>query len=141
MHRYRILCARLRSPEAERFDSRSAVVMLLDSLSVHRNEYKMGKTKLFIRSPKTIVGMEEAREAMLPKFVSLLQRWYRRRRIQYFLRVLCKTYDGIRTQPDFGKSIVAPKPMFATVRAFAEFIPRIQRNYWAKMFVKRLPAT
>lgn len=49
-------------------------------------EVAFGKTKLFIKDPKTLVRLEEEREAMIPKLVAKIQAYYRgvlaRRRVR-----------------------------------------------------------
>jgi myosin I len=79
LHRYRILNPKLVKISREELDIRSATTSIMDALNIHRNEYKMGKTKLFIRSPKTVFSLEEAREALIPSLVQKIQRWYRKK--------------------------------------------------------------
>jgi myosin-1 len=85
-----------------------------------------GKTKLFVKEPSSLVRLEEAREAAIPRLVAKIQARYRgvlaRRRVlkiravykiisywhashlRGYLNTLCKTFEGVASWPDLGRS-------------------------------------
>lgn len=91
-----------------------------------------GRTKLFIRSPKTLFALEDERLSKLPSVAIFLQkhfRGYKARKLRKFLRAiylimknfkvyrvrryvnaLINTFGGAKTEPNFGRNLEWPKP-------------------------------
>lgn len=91
-----------------------------------------GRTKIFIRTPKTLFALEDERLKKLPTVVIFLQKHFRgykarklrkhlhaiyfimsnfkRYRIRKYLNALINTFGGAKTQPNFGGQLEWPEP-------------------------------
>ncbi|XP_016021298.2 unconventional myosin-Ia [Rousettus aegyptiacus] len=56
---------------------REGIEKVLGELSIHSEEAAFGKTKIFIRSPKTLFYLEEQRRLRIHELVTLIQKIYR----------------------------------------------------------------
>src|SRR5690606_23142224 len=54
-----------------------AVRALLVDAGIKEDEFRFGKTKIFIRSPRTLTQLEALRESRIPKAVVCIQRMWR----------------------------------------------------------------
>lgn len=57
-------------------NDREGVKVILDE-NRFSDDVKYGKTKIFIRSPKTLFNLESARNALLPGIATLIQKTWR----------------------------------------------------------------
>jgi myosin-1 len=57
--------------------SQAGTQQILNSLGIGAEEYRMGKTKVFIRNPTTLFKLEELREREMPRIVTLMQAAWR----------------------------------------------------------------
>eukprot|EP01113_Clastostelium_recurvatum_P018679 TRINITY_DN2199_c0_g3_i1.p1 TRINITY_DN2199_c0_g3~~TRINITY_DN2199_c0_g3_i1.p1 ORF type:complete len:1027 (-),score=334.99 TRINITY_DN2199_c0_g3_i1:84-2738(-) len=109
---------------------KSGCEAILAHFKVPPAEFRLGKTKVFIRNPNTLFMLEEARERDLPRIATLIQkiyrgyvvrsRWQERKaaiRIQNFYRKhkfrryfvqLNKAFQLIKSDPQWGKTVKWP---------------------------------
>jgi len=119
-----------------------------------------GKTKIFIRTPRTIFELEEARSACLPRLVTFLQKnWrgalarrrvkqmravyrimdcYRRYKFRSYLLLIINRFKNVRQLPDLGKSLTWP-PGPAVLRPFVNRLKSIHERWRASVILSRIP--
>lgn len=117
---------------------KEAVQVLLTSQKFG-DDVKFGRTKVFIRSPRTLFALEESRNQMIPSIVTLLQKqvrgWicrqqykrmkaavtimkhYRAYKRRTYVQELATKFRSARSMKDYGKHIVWPRPPIAARRA------------------------
>jgi len=61
-----------------KLDPKKSVQVILDHQKIDKEEYRFGKTKIFIRNPTTLFSLEDKREADLPWIVTKIQTCWRR---------------------------------------------------------------
>jgi len=115
-----------------RGDAKSGSQEIMNALGVSNDQYRMGKTKVFIRDPKTLFLLEEKREAEMPRLVGIMQRsirkylikskmrqrraartivqWLRRQRSNAWMKDVVAAYGDVRNHPKLGKGILPPPP-------------------------------
>jgi myosin-1 len=124
------------------------------------DDVKYGKTKIFIRSPKTLFALEGARNELIPGIVTLIQKtWrgycarqqykrmralmtmvqaYRLKKMRTYVNNLQAKFVHARNTRDFGKSIMWPAPPVSlqkTTRTLKHFY-----NRWrAFMILSKIP--
>jgi len=113
-------------------DARSGAQEIMNSLGVHKDEFRLGKTKIFIRNPKTLFLLEDKREQEMPRLVGIMQRsirkyliknkmrqrraariivqWLRRQRSNAWMKDVVKIYGDVKTHPTLGKGLLPPAP-------------------------------
>nr|XP_020655826.1 unconventional myosin-Ig [Pogona vitticeps] len=119
-----------------------------------------GRTKIFIRTPRTLFLLEQERAQLIPMLVLLLQKvwrgalarkrcrylravytimaYYKRHKVKAYLRELVQRFQGVRSMPDYGKKVEWPEP--PTVLAdFQKTSMRIFRRWRAQLIVKNIP--
>ncbi|XP_050300495.1 unconventional myosin ID isoform X2 [Anthonomus grandis grandis] len=96
------------------------------------NDVKYGRTKIFIRSPKTLFALENARNELIPSIVTLIQKtWkgykarqlykrmkalmvmvkaYRLKKLREYVNKLQVKFRNAKNMKDYGKSIIWPEP-------------------------------
>jgi len=74
---------------------KDAVEILIKELEIPTGEFQLGKTKLFIRSPKTLFDMEERRLNSLNRIATIIQKVYRSWRSRKEYIALKKEYQDI----------------------------------------------
>ncbi|NXW81913.1 MYO1G protein, partial [Alopecoenas beccarii] len=125
-----------------------------------QDDVAYGHTKVFIRTPRTLVCLEQARAQLIPIIVLLLQKawrgalarrrcrqlraayaimaFYKRQKVRAYLRELLRRFQAVRTLPDFGKSVAWPEPP-AVLARFQEASQRLFRRWRARQIVKNIP--
>jgi myosin-1 len=128
---------------------------LLKQHNVKADEYRMGKTKLFIRNPQTLFNFESEREKGLVKCAITIQkivrgylkrRWWKRKLAAYkisrqwrkhkskaYFAKLLKQFENVKYDPHYGKFIEWPS-VPEGLKEFDKWAKGIQRN-WAAMKV------
>lgn len=124
------------------------------------NDVKYGHTKIFIRSPQTLFGLEKMRNDMIPHIVIFLQRqvrgwlarqlykkmkaaavlmrWYRRKKLSGYVEELADTFRNAKQMRDYGKSLTWPTPPLAG--RYAEEQLKLLFNKWrAQMILRKYP--
>eukprot|EP00118_Oscarella_pearsei_P025055 m.307394 g.307394 ORF g.307394 m.307394 type:complete len:1004 (+) comp42235_c0_seq1:121-3132(+) len=156
VQRYKLLCKETwPRPKGSDEEATKKVVSYLSC-----NELvKFGKTKLFIRLPRTLFFMEREREKAIPKIAIIIQkiwkglktrRLYRRLRAvariqrffkaykfkKYMLKVI-DTFKDVKTMPDLGNALQWPEPP-PILKKSKDYMRKIHRNWRAKKMVEGL---
>ncbi|XP_040566099.1 unconventional myosin-Ie isoform X2 [Lepeophtheirus salmonis] len=63
-------------------DSRKGVVHILNAVNMKSTEYQMGKTKLFIKAPESLMLLEERREKKFDVYARILQKAFKKHFMQ-----------------------------------------------------------
>lgn len=72
MYRYKMICPS--TWPTWRGDLKVGVKTIVDYLRIPADQFRMGKTKIFIKDPKTLFMLEEKREAEMPRLIKIMQR-------------------------------------------------------------------
>ncbi|XP_038664810.1 unconventional myosin-Id-like [Scyliorhinus canicula] len=119
-----------------------------------------GKTKLFIRTPQTLFGLESVRAGTLPFIVLFLQKiwrgtlarkrcrgmravykiitYYKTFKVKAYLIDVMKRFQNVRGMSDYGKSVTWPIPPTVLVK-FEENMKYLFRRWRARQIVKNIP--
>lgn len=133
--------------------------VLLEAANLGR-DVEYGKTKIFIRHPKTLFLLEEARARIIPSIVIFLQKmwrgaiararfrrmvaavtilnWIRKQKIRGYVGALQKTFRNVLQMPDYGKSTRFPAPPYI-IRNSVALMKKIHRRWWAQKILERWP--
>lgn len=138
---------------------RDGVKVLLDE-NHFTDDVKYGKTKIFIRSPRTLFALETARNNLIPGIVTLIQKtWrgyvarqqykrmralltmvraYRLKKMRTYINLLERKFMNAKRMPDYGKSIQWPEPPKA-LRRTADIFHRFYDRWRAFKILSRIP--
>ncbi|GAB6033416.1 Unconventional myosin-Ia [Chamberlinius hualienensis] len=138
---------------------KDAVQVLINELH-YSDDVKYGKTKIFVRSPKTLFQLEQARSRLIPGIVIFLQKvWrgtiarmrfkkmkaaviiirrYRKFKMRTYIVQLQNAFKNVHNTRDYGKSIVWPKPPSVLSGVIGDF-QRIFNQWRACMILKKIP--
>jgi len=110
------------------------VELILHSASIDENEYKMGKTKIFIRNPKTLFNLEQQRKQAMERLATLIQKTYKGH-VQYERFQLMK-----RSQIMISKNVKAHlcKTKFLKIKSACIVLQCYSRMLKAKNELRRL---
>jgi len=165
--RYKIICPDTWPPRT-RFSMRPGqdaeklpAEKIVKYLQLKEDDFRMGKTKIFIRDPRTLFDLESRREKEIPKIVIKLQtawrgyiarsQWkqtkaaikiqlfYRSARSARWLRKLKTAFEGVAKEPTFGKHTVWPEPP-KVLKAGSVMVKKIWANWRARKMVMSLTA-
>ncbi|XP_070782695.1 unconventional myosin-Id [Enoplosus armatus] len=118
-----------------------------------------GKTKVFIRTPRTLFSLEEQRAEMVQRIVLFLQKvWrgtiarmryrrmraalvilqaYRRYKVRSYIREVNQRFRNVRSMKDYGRHVKWPTPP-KVLRKFEEALRSIYNRWWAWTLIKGL---
>uniref|UniRef100_A0A3B5LAJ1 Unconventional myosin-Id n=1 Tax=Xiphophorus couchianus TaxID=32473 RepID=A0A3B5LAJ1_9TELE len=118
-----------------------------------------GKTKVFIRTPRTLFSLEEQRSEMVQRIVVFLQKvWrgtlarmryrrmraaliilraYRRYKVKSYIREVNRRFKNVRSMKDHGRHVKWPTPP-KVLRKFEEAMKSIYNRWWAWTLIKGL---
>ncbi|KAM4524857.1 unconventional myosin-Id isoform 1-T1 [Odontesthes bonariensis] len=118
-----------------------------------------GKTKVFIRTPRTLFSLEEQRAEMVQRIVLFLQKvWrgtvarmryrrmraaliilqaYRRYKVKSYIREVNRRFKNVRSMRDGGRHVKWPAPP-KVLRRFEEALKSIYNRWWAWTLIKGL---
>ncbi|KAK1881451.1 Unconventional myosin-Id [Dissostichus eleginoides] len=118
-----------------------------------------GKTKVFIRTPRTLFSLEEQRVEMVQRIVLFLQKvWrgtiarmryrrmraalvilraYRRYKVKSYIREVNRRFKNVRSMKDHGRHVKWPTPP-KVLRKFEEALRSIYNRWWAWTLIKGL---
>uniref|UniRef100_A0A7N8X5I7 Unconventional myosin-Id n=1 Tax=Mastacembelus armatus TaxID=205130 RepID=A0A7N8X5I7_9TELE len=118
-----------------------------------------GKTKVFIRTPRTLFSLEEQRAEMVQRIVLFLQKvWrgtiarmryrrmraalvilqaYRRYKVKSYIREVNRRFKNVRSMKDYGRHVKWPTPP-KVLRKFEEALRSIYNRWWAWTLIKGL---
>ncbi|XP_038044734.1 unconventional myosin-Id-like [Patiria miniata] len=141
-------------------DRQGVEILLREKQLEHDVAY--GKTKLFIRTPRTVYALEEARTQLIPPIAVFLQKiWrgtlarqrahkmraiyrimasYRRFKIHRYLYKLQDTFRDVRSLSDYGKSLEWPEPP-KVLKKFNRLLQKCHRQWMCRLVLNRLPKT
>ncbi|XP_047111722.1 unconventional myosin ID [Schistocerca piceifrons] len=133
--------------------------MLIDEKGFS-HDVKYGHTKIFIRSPRTLFALEQARNQLIPGIVILLQklwrgticriryrkmkaalcifRHYRKYKIRSYMIQLQTAFMHVKSLRDYGKTIIWPSPPVA-VRPLVPLLKNIYSRWRAWMILRPIP--
>uniref|UniRef100_A0AAY5KQ16 Myosin ID n=1 Tax=Esox lucius TaxID=8010 RepID=A0AAY5KQ16_ESOLU len=149
-------------PNHDLRSDREAVKMLLQSCGLE-HDVAYGKTKVFIRTPRTLFSLEEQRAEMVGRIVLFLQKvWrgtiarmryrrmraalvilraYRRFKVKSYVRDVNRRFKSVRSMKDRGRSIKWPTPP-KVLRRFEESCScgcfHAASRWWAWTLIKDL---
>ncbi|XP_018410704.1 PREDICTED: unconventional myosin-Id [Nanorana parkeri] len=158
LHRYKMI-SRLTWPNHDMSSDKAAVQKLLEECGYH-NDAAYGKTKVFIRTPRTLFSLEEKRSEMLIRIILFLQklwrgtlarwqykktkaavkiiRYYRRYKVKSYIQEVVRRFNGVRNSRDYGKNVKWPTPP-KVLRSFQEFLQRAFHRWRAYHLLKNIP--
>uniref|UniRef100_A0A8D1CCP8 Unconventional myosin-Id n=1 Tax=Sus scrofa TaxID=9823 RepID=A0A8D1CCP8_PIG len=130
LHRYKMI-SEFTWPNHDLPSDKEAVKKLIEHCGF-QDDVAYGKTKIFIRTPRTLFTLEELRAQMLVRIVLFLQkvwrgtlarmrykrtkaaltiiRYYRRYKVKSYIHEVARRFHGIRTMRDYGKHVQWPTP-------------------------------
>ncbi|XP_036720016.1 unconventional myosin-Ig isoform X2 [Balaenoptera musculus] len=138
---------------------RAAVSALLEQHGL-QGDVAFGHSKLFIRSPRTLVTLEQSRACLIPIIVLLLQkawrgtlarrhcrrlraiytimRWFRRHKVRAHLAEMQRRFQAARQPPLYGRDLVWPPPP-AVLQPFQDICQALFCRWRARQLVKNIP--
>ncbi|XP_049645584.1 unconventional myosin-Ig [Suncus etruscus] len=138
---------------------KAAVGALLEQHGL-QGDVAFGHTKLFIRSPRTLVTLEQSRTRLIPIIVLLLQkawrgtlaRWrcrrlraiytimrcFRRHKVHSYLAELQRQFQAVRRPPLYGRNMVWPLPP-AVLQPFQDTCQALFCRWRAQQLIKNIP--
>ncbi|XP_023382472.1 unconventional myosin-Ig-like, partial [Pteropus vampyrus] len=138
---------------------RAAVSALLEQHGL-QGDVAFGHSKLFVRSPQTLVALEQSRARLIPIIVLLLQkvrrarpagwgrrgpravytimRWFRRHKVRAHLAELHRRFQAARQPPLYGRDLVWPPPP-AVLQPFQDTCQMLFCRWRARQLVKNIP--
>ncbi|XP_048871147.1 unconventional myosin-Id isoform X1 [Brienomyrus brachyistius] len=157
LQRYKMI-SQFTWPNHELPSDREAVMRLLQGCGFE-HDVAYGKTKVFIRTPRTLFTLEEQRAEMVQRIVLFLQkvwrgtvarmryrrmraaliilRTYRRYKVKSYIREVNRRFKNVRAMKDYGKHIKWPMPP-KVLRRFEEALRSIYSRWWAWTLIKSL---
>uniref|UniRef100_A0A673BNV4 Myosin ID n=1 Tax=Sphaeramia orbicularis TaxID=375764 RepID=A0A673BNV4_9TELE len=118
-----------------------------------------GKTKVFIRTPRTLFCLEEQRAEMVQRIVLFLQKvWrgtiarmryrrmraaliilraYRRYKVKSYIREVNRRFKNVKSMKDYGRHVKWPTPP-KVLRKFEDALRSIYNRWWAWTLIKSL---
>jgi len=157
-HRYKMLCKETWPSWGG--DLVSGVKKILAAHKIQSDQYRLGKTKVFIRDPKTLFYFEEKREVELPRIAIIIQTairgymarnrfaekkaatyilwFYRKSKFgRWFLSVF-NVFKSVRSDPLLGKNLQWPVPPKVLMTG-QDNLKKIHARWRAKTMIKSLP--
>ncbi|NP_001166048.1 myosin 1A isoform X1 [Nasonia vitripennis] len=138
---------------------KDGVKMMMDEKGFS-NDVQYGHTKIFIRSPRTLFALEQARNDLIPGIVVLIQkmargfmarRYFRRLKaayviIQYYRRYKKRTYitelrdtfKDAKNMRDYGKHLTWPKENYA-VKSVVPVLKMMYARWYSWMILRKIP--
>jgi len=137
------------------------VDIIMQRLGLTKGEaYEMGKTKVFIKEPRTVFLLEDMRTKEMPWIATKMQKtirgylarkkfnktralqriagFFRWARSQSHLIKVLDVLKGVESMPDKGLSITWPPPPEVLFRS-QEMLQAMQRRWWATSIVAAVP--
>jgi myosin-1 len=133
--------------------------IIIKALGIPSEEVRFGKTKVFLKSPKTLFSLEEKRANEMPKVVITMQKtiraymerskWQQRKaaikivlfirkhRARRYVTELNTAFSNVRTDPTWGKNAVWPKAPPA-LRHAEELVKKVHKNWRAEKLILSL---
>ncbi|GAB1296556.1 Unconventional myosin-Id [Apodemus speciosus] len=160
LHRYKMI-SEFTWPNHDLPSDKEAVKKLIERCGF-QDDVAYGKTKIFIRTPRTLFTLEELRAQMLVRVVLFLQkvwrgtlarmrykrtkaaltiiRYYRRYKVKSYIQEVARRFHGVKNMRDLGKHVKWPTPP-KVLRRFEEALQSIFNRWRASQLIKTIPAS
>eukprot|EP01117_Protostelium_nocturnum_P009771 TRINITY_DN3491_c0_g1_i1.p1 TRINITY_DN3491_c0_g1~~TRINITY_DN3491_c0_g1_i1.p1 ORF type:complete len:1018 (+),score=236.89 TRINITY_DN3491_c0_g1_i1:251-3304(+) len=158
--RYKIISPETWPPKrGKKEDPKTEGQKIINHLQLKQDDYRLGKTKVFIRDPRILFDLEARREKELPKVAIKLQtawrgylarsKWaktkaaikiqlfYRRQRFFRWFRNLNKAFEGVQKDPSYGKHVKWPEAP-KVLQQGSILVKKIWANWRARKMVEAL---
>uniref|UniRef100_A0A8C8DQ90 Unconventional myosin-Id n=1 Tax=Oryzias sinensis TaxID=183150 RepID=A0A8C8DQ90_9TELE len=157
LQRYKMI-SKFTWPNHDLPSDKDAVKKLLQGCGFE-HDVAYGKTKVFIRTPRTLFSLEEQRADMVQRIVLFLQKvWrgtlarmryrrmraahtilqaYRRYKVKSYIREVNRRFRNVQTMKDYGRRVKWPTPP-KVLRKFEEALKNIYNRWWAWTLIKGL---
>ncbi|XP_032822057.1 unconventional myosin-Id isoform X1 [Petromyzon marinus] len=158
VQRYKMTCA-FTWPNHMLPSDRDAAEKIVEQHGLQK-DVAYGRTKIFIRTPRSLFMLEEARTAMIPRLVIFLQKlWrgalarlrytrtiavyrimaaYRRYRVRSYVLELTNAFQGVQKSRDLGKGVRWPAAP-VVLQPFEEYVRLVFRRWRAKKILAVVP--
>uniref|UniRef100_A0A8C3H7D3 Unconventional myosin-Id n=1 Tax=Chrysemys picta bellii TaxID=8478 RepID=A0A8C3H7D3_CHRPI len=158
LHRYKMV-SEFTWPNHDLSSDKEAVKKLIECCGF-QHDVAYGKTKIFIRTPRTLFTLEELHAKMLIRIVLFLQKvwrgtlarlrykrtraaltiikYYRRYKVKSYIREVTRRFHNVRSMRDYGKHVKWPSPP-KVLRRFEEALQAIYRRWRANVLIKSIP--
>uniref|UniRef100_A0A8C4QPE4 Myosin IG n=1 Tax=Eptatretus burgeri TaxID=7764 RepID=A0A8C4QPE4_EPTBU len=158
LQRYKMTCS-YTWPNHLMGSDRDAVHKIVEEHGM-QNDVAYGKSKVFIGTPRSLVILEQERNAIIPRLVVFMQKcWrgtlarmryrktkaiylimaaYKHYKVKVYMLELRKRFQGMECRPDLGKGISWPKPP-AVLKNFEENVKFLFRRWRAHRLIDRVP--
>jgi len=127
---------------------KDGAVEVMNSLAINPKSYQLGKTKLFIKSPKDVFRLEEERDEMMDKIANKLQRGWRsylvRKNIGGWFKKMKEQFapveklDGNNPTYGFCPSKTVFPPASASLKPMSGFLKGVYSSWWARKMITPL---
>eukprot|EP00056_Hartaetosiga_gracilis_P004149 m.72055 g.72055 ORF g.72055 m.72055 type:complete len:1021 (+) comp11724_c0_seq1:162-3224(+) len=166
LERYK-LCSKHTWPNFRKGSAKDGTKVLLREFGLtiapdEDHDVALGKTKLFIRQPKTLARLEQERDEAIPRIVTMLQsqwriwlaqRYFRRLRaiftikrafkkykLRRFFHKILRAFENVKDDPHLGKNTQWPTPP-AVLENFIDELKRVHAIWRCRQVVQRLSET
>ncbi|CAH0564005.1 unnamed protein product [Brassicogethes aeneus] len=158
LKRYKML-SQFTWPNFRGGSDQDGVKVIMDSNNFS-NDVKYGKTKIFIKSPKTLFNLENQRNELIPQLVTLITKnWrgyvarqqykrmkalmvmvkaYRLKKMRVYVNNLQRKFANAKNMKDYGKSIQWPAPP-RSLKVTTDLLRSAFRRWRAYMILKKIP--
>mmetsp|Transcript_38150 Transcript_38150/g.75050 ORF Transcript_38150/g.75050 Transcript_38150/m.75050 type:complete len:977 (+) Transcript_38150:37-2967(+) len=106
--------------------------IILEACGIKSDEYRLGKTKLFVKNASTLTVLETNRDQHMPKVAIVIQRTWRKlhvkgKALRYMLE-LCRQYKKGSGNPNYGYDSPVPAP--TTLNQYEGLTRKGLENWW-----------
>ncbi|KAM7137497.1 unconventional myosin-Id isoform 2-T2 [Macrochelys suwanniensis] len=158
LHRYKMV-SEFTWPNHDLSSDKEAVKKLIECCGF-QHDVAYGKTKIFIRTPRTLFTLEDLYAKMLVRIVLFLQKvwrgtlarlrykrtraaltiikYYRRYKVKSYIREVTRRFHNVRSMRDYGKHVKWPSPPKVLCR-FEEALQAIYHRWRANVLIKSIP--
>uniref|UniRef100_A0A8C6IXZ2 Unconventional myosin-Id n=1 Tax=Melopsittacus undulatus TaxID=13146 RepID=A0A8C6IXZ2_MELUD len=158
LHRYKMI-SEFTWPNHDLPSDTDAVKKLIECHGF-QHDVAYGKTKIFIRTPRTLFTLEELHAKMLVRIVLFLQKvwrgtlarlrykrtkaaltilkYYRRYKVKSYIREVARRFHNVRQMKDYGKHVPWPTPP-KVLRRFEEALQTIYHRWRAGELIRSVP--
>ncbi|XP_014807002.1 PREDICTED: unconventional myosin-Id, partial [Calidris pugnax] len=158
LHRYKMI-SEFTWPNHDLPSDKEAVQKLIECHGF-QHDVAYGKTKIFIRTPRTLFTLEELHAKMLVRIVLFLQKvwrgtlarlrykrtkaaltilkYYRRYKVKSYIHEVARRFHNVRQMKDYGKHVQWPTPP-KVLRRFEEALQNIYHRWRAGELIRSVP--
>ncbi|XP_074019006.1 unconventional myosin-Id isoform X2 [Numenius arquata] len=158
LHRYKMI-SEFTWPNHDLPSDKEAVQKLIECHGF-QHDVAYGKTKIFIRTPRTLFTLEELHAKMLVRIVLFLQKvwrgtlarlrykrtkaalailkYYRRYKVKAYIHEVARRFHNVKLMKDYGKHVQWPTPP-KVLRRFEEALQNIYHRWRAGVLIRSVP--